>query len=142
MATFSEATVPDIRVVDATDEIVALDLEGEFDISSSPELAEHATRVLQAGKHLIVNLSDVTFIDSSIVHALFAVDAKAHEFGRTFVLQFGTHAAVERVLQITGTDKALRTAATRAAAIRLIEKPGLNPPDRVNLRPERNGEGG
>ena len=123
MATPSEAEAPDpvVHVIDATDEIVALDLEGEFDISASPQVAEHANRALDAGKHLIINLSDVTFIDSSMVHVLFTADAAAQKLDRTFVLQFGTHASVERVLQITGTDRALRTAPTRAKAIELVE---------------------
>jgi anti-anti-sigma factor len=126
MTTLPEAPPPVIQVVDATDEIVALDLEGEFDISATPEVTEHASRALDAGKHLIVNLSDVTFIDSSMIHALFSADAAAQKVHRTFVLQFGTHASVERVLEITGTDKALRTAPTRDAAIDLIEKVSLN----------------
>jgi anti-anti-sigma factor len=121
MTTVSETAAPVITVTDATDGIVAVDLAGEFDISTAPELAEQADRALAAGKHLIVNLSDATFIDSSIVHELFAADAAATKIGRTFVLQFGTHAAVERVLEITGTDKALRTAPDRPAAIKLIE---------------------
>ena len=123
MTTSPEAREALVRVVEATDEIVALDLEGEFDISAAPDVAVHAKRAIDAGKHLILNLSDVTFIDSSMIHALFAAEAAAAKSGRRFVLQFGTHAAVERVLEITGTDKALTTAPTREAAIGLIEQP-------------------
>ncbi len=122
MTTSSDGTPPLIRIVEATDEIVALDLEGEFDISAAPDVAEHAKQAIDAGKHLIVNLSDVTFIDSSMIHALFTADAAAAKSGRRFVLQFGTHASVERVLEITGTDKALTAAPTRDAAIGLIRQ--------------------
>jgi anti-anti-sigma factor len=122
MAALPESPPPVIHVVDATEEIAAVELEGEFDISAAPEVEEQATRALQAGKHLIVNLSGVTFIDSSMIHALFAANAAARKAGRRFVLQFGTHASVERVLAITGTDNALPTAPTRAAAIELIER--------------------
>lgn len=122
------AAAPVIQVVDATDEIVALDLEGEFDISAAPEVTEHAQRALGAGKHLIVNISDVTFIDSSMLHVLFAAEAAAQKAGRAFVLQFGTHAAVERVLEVTGADKALPTAPTRSAAIELVEAGLEHPP--------------
>lgn len=123
MPSGSETADPVIIVVDATNDIVAVDLAGEFDISTAPELAEQVDRAFAAGKHLIVNVSDATFIDSSIVHELFAADAAATKIGRTFVLQFGTHAAVERVLGITGADKALRTASDRLGAIKLIETP-------------------
>lgn len=113
---------PIIHLVDATQTIVALDLEGEFDIVTAPDLIDHAERALAAGKDLIINLTDATFIDSSILHALFDADTAAKAAGRGFVLQFGTHAAVERVLSVTGTDKKLATAPTRAQAIALIEQ--------------------
>jgi anti-sigma B factor antagonist len=121
MATSPQTAEPVIQVVEATGDIVALDLEGEFDISAAPELTRQSEQVLAAGKNLIINLSDATFIDSSIVHALFAAETEARKAGRAFVLQFGTHAAVERVLEITGTDQALPNASTREAAIGLIE---------------------
>ena len=120
MTVAPEADAPVIQVVDTADEITALDLEGEFDISAAPAIMEHAKQALGAGKHLIVNLSGATFIDSSTIHALFTADAAAKEAGRTFILQFGTRASVKRVLAITGADKALRIARTREDAIRLI----------------------
>lgn len=118
----SQIEEPVIHVVDATDAITALDLEGEFDVVTAPTLIEHAERVLADGKDLIINLSDATFIDSSIIHALFKADEAAKGAGKAFVLQFGTHAAVERVLSITGTERSLPTAPTRARAIELIEQ--------------------
>lgn len=120
MTAVPETDAPVIQVVDAADDITALDLEGEFDISAAPAIVEHAKRAFDAGKHLIVNLSGVTFIDSSTIHALFTTDAAAKEAGREFVLQFGSRASVKRVLAITGTDKALRIARTREDAIGLI----------------------
>ena len=118
----SEPGVSLIHVVDVTDTITALDLEGEFDLNAAPSLVEHAQRVLDSGKNLILNLSDATFIDSSIVHALFRVDAAARADGREFVLQFGTHPGVERVLSLTGAAANLVTATTRSEAIELVEK--------------------
>ena len=111
-----------IRVAEATENITALDLEGEFDLTTSPAIVEHAVRAVEAGKHLIFNLSGATFIDSSTVHALFAADAAARQAGLAFVLQFGSRASVGRVLSVTGTDRALAIARTRAEAIELIEE--------------------
>jgi anti-sigma B factor antagonist len=118
----AEGAAGNIRVVRATDTITALDLDGEFDISTAPELVERVRSVLDQGKHLIINLSDASFIDSSIVHALFTADTEARQHGRVFVLQFGTAARVERVLTISGADKKLLTAPTRADAIDLIHQ--------------------
>jgi anti-sigma B factor antagonist len=111
-----------VHVHDATDAITVLDLEGEFDIFTAPTIIEHAERALADNKHLIVNLSDATFIDSSIIHALFQASDAAKSADRVFVLQFGTHPAVERVLSITAADKELNTAPTRADAIDLIKQ--------------------
>ncbi len=111
---------PVIGTVDVTGAITAIDLKGEFDVANAPEVIEHAERVLEAGRHLIMNLSDATFIDSAIVHALFRVNETAGSKGRQCVLQFGTHPGVERVLSMTGADKKLACASTRREAIDLI----------------------
>ena len=121
MTTLPEAEAPVIQVIDVAQDIAALDLEGEFDIAAAPAILEEAERALDGGKHLIVNLSDATFIDSSTVHALFKADEAAKEVDRKLVLQFGTHAAVERVLAITGAERILEVAKSREAAIALID---------------------
>ena len=120
MSTTTEYGEPVIHEVDVTEAITALDLEGEFDVAAVPVLDEHVQKAVDAERHLIVNVSGVTFIDSTTVSALFNADAAARDRGLEFVLQFGTHAAVERVLSIIGVEKRLRTAPTRAEAIELI----------------------
>jgi anti-anti-sigma factor len=122
MTVLPEAEAPVIEVAEPSDAVTALDLQGEFDIAAVPELLMHARRALAGDKHLIVNLSGATFIDSSMLHALFDIDAAARNAGRAFVLQFGTHAAVERVFEITEAHNVLRTAPTRDAALELIER--------------------
>jgi anti-sigma B factor antagonist len=122
MSTRFELEAPVIHVVEATEAITALDLEGEFDMSMALSISEQAQRALANDKHLIINLSDATFIDSSVVHALFKAEEAARSADRVFVLQFGTHAAVERVLAITAVDKNLPVASTRAKAIELIDQ--------------------
>jgi anti-anti-sigma factor len=116
-----EVAVGTIEVVRVADTVTALELEGEFDMSQALDLTEHATKVLSEDQDLIVNLSDVTFIDSTIVRAFFGIDAAAREGGRAFVLQFATSPGVERVLSITAADAQLTTARSRAEAIDLIE---------------------
>jgi anti-anti-sigma factor len=122
MSTTTEYGEPVIHEVDVTEAITALDLEGEFDIAAVPVLDEAVQKTVDAERHLIVNVSDVTFIDSATVNALFNADAAARDKGLEFVLQFGTHATVERVFSIIGVDSRLRTAPTRAEAIELIRR--------------------
>ena len=112
-----------IHVALAADTVAALELEGEFDVTSAAELTEHADRVLAQGKHLIVDFTDTTFIDSSIVHALFRVDRAAKHHGLGYVVQLATASNIERVLEITGATKQLVIARTRPEAIDLIYPP-------------------
>jgi anti-anti-sigma factor len=111
-----------IKEIAVTDTITALDLEGEIDIALSPQLIEHAQRVLTSSKHLIINLSDTTFIDSSVIHALFTSDTAAQNADRAFVVQLATAATVERVITITTADKKLTVAHNRNDAVNLIHQ--------------------
>jgi anti-sigma B factor antagonist len=113
---------PVIDVVQATGTITAIDLKGEFDFANASELLEHVRRALDSGQHVIVNLSDATFIDSAIVHALFTAGELASAGNRQCVLQVGTHPGVERVLSLTGTDKALTRASGRREAVDRIDQ--------------------
>jgi anti-anti-sigma factor len=117
-----------IEVVREADRITALDLYGEFDINSSPQIIEHAQPVLDDDNHLIINLSDTTFIDSSVVHALVHAAAAAKARGNVLVIQLGTTAIVERVITLTHTDRKIARAPTRAEAITLIHSHRLRSP--------------
>jgi anti-sigma B factor antagonist len=114
---------PVIDIVQVTGAITTIDLKGDFDTANAPEVIEHAQRVLASGRHVIVNLSEATFIDSAIVHALFTVNETAVRQGRRFVLQLGSHPGVERVLSMTGTDKSLVSAFSLTEAIDSIQSP-------------------
>ena len=74
------------------------------------------------GRHLIINLSDVSFIDSSIIHALFETEQAAKKAGLLFIVQCNGGANVERVLAITLADGRLPLASSRAEANELIAK--------------------
>jgi anti-anti-sigma factor len=126
MTTLRETAAWEIQTTDVTGRIAALDLEGEFDLTAESAIVQHAERALAAGKHLILNLSGATFIDSSTIHALFAADAAARKAGRALVLQFGSHASVARVLAITGADQALPIRPTLEQAIELIDSGGFD----------------
>ena len=60
-----------------TDEIAGLCLEGEFDLANAPQIIEEAERLVADEKQLILDLSEATFIDSSVIHALLRVGAEA-----------------------------------------------------------------
>ena len=102
------------------DDIVSLYLRGEFDAFNAPEITDRALRALAADKHLVLDLSDTTFIDASVIGALVAIQAAANDRGRSAVLQLGTAPIVERVVAITGIEDVLPRTETRVDAIAQI----------------------
>jgi anti-sigma B factor antagonist len=108
-----------IRVVRETGGIVAVCLRGEFDLASVPALRETIDRALACGDNLIVDLSQVTFIDCSVIGAL--VDGKDAADGcdRTIVLQLGEAAMVERILELAEIGRALSMARDREEAVQI-----------------------
>jgi anti-anti-sigma factor len=111
-----------VRVVPEADEIVAVCLEGEFDLRSAPMLGEELDRALESKDHLILDLSQVTFIDSSVIHVLFSVSKGVSGRRRTTVLQLGTAPLVERALTIAEIEQVMPRVRSRAEAIEIIQR--------------------
>jgi anti-anti-sigma factor len=79
-----------------------LSVGGDIDLTTAPQLhAEMLTR-LQPGRVMYLNLTGVTFIDSSGLHVLLAAHRRAAQLGGHLLLT-GTSARVERLLELTGT---------------------------------------
>ena len=118
----SEARQGVIRVVRETDGIAAVCVEGDFDLANAPALGDQIALALDAGHNLIVDLSEATFIDSSVIQVL--MDAVQEVAGRqqTMVLQLGTAAIVERALEIARIEQVLPRAHQRQEAVRMIEE--------------------
>lgn len=110
-----------IRVVPETDEIVAICLEGEFDLANAPALGDEIDRALESGNHLIFDLSKATFIDSSVIRALMRAVKAVSGREQALVLQLGTAAIVERLLEIVKIEQVLPRAHDRQEAVRLIQ---------------------
>jgi anti-anti-sigma factor len=111
-----------IRVVPETDAIVTLCLEGDFDLANASTLGDQIDRALVSGNDLILDLSDATFIDSSVINVLVRASKAAVDRKRTMVLQLGTAAIVERVLEVSRIEQVLPRAYDRRAALRIIRK--------------------
>jgi anti-sigma B factor antagonist len=111
---------PRLRSTREADDIGVVSLEGEFDLASSALLTEEAERVLEARKHLIVDLNDATFIDSSVINALIGLQSAAHGCGRVAVVQVGAEGSVNRVLKLTSIDRILPLTRNRPDAVRSI----------------------
>ena len=111
-----------ISVVPETDEIVAVCLEGEFDMANARTVGEEIDRTLKRGKDVIVDLSEATFIDSSLIDVLMRAATATRRREQAIVLQHRTAAIVERVLEITRIEQVLPRAHDRQQAVRMIQE--------------------
>jgi stage II sporulation protein AA (anti-sigma F factor antagonist) len=82
-------------------------LRGELDISTAPRLDEALARTEAEGPRLLViDLSELTFMDSTGLRLLIGADSRAREEGRRLVLIQGNE-MVQRVLRLTRLDERL-----------------------------------
>lgn len=87
---------------------VRVRLAGELDLSTTPELNAAVDKVLDEGhRHILVDLGDLAFCDSSGLAALVRGDDLATERGGWLRLT-GATGRVDRVLRISGLADLLR----------------------------------
>jgi anti-sigma B factor antagonist len=93
-----------IEVVPA-DGCVTIRLTGEIDLNTAPSIREAALRAMSHhGGTLLIDLSGVTFMDSTGLEALLATRRRAELSGGTLQLIDPTQ-SVLRVLEVTGVDR-------------------------------------
>jgi anti-anti-sigma factor len=102
------STIPFLDVTTTPDRaVVRVRARGEVDLASRDVLDAQIRELWDAGwEHVVVDLREVTFMDSSGVHVLIGHDRHALEQGHTFSIIDGS-APVRRVLQLTAVDELL-----------------------------------
>ena len=99
-------------------------LTGELDAHQAPALRSLlAEQVLTGPGNLVLDLSGLTFIDSSGLAALIAAHKGTQAAGTSFVLA-GPGAAVTKVLALTGLRTVLATAPSVEEALASLPQPG------------------
>ncbi|WP_329389417.1 STAS domain-containing protein [Streptomyces sp. NBC_01351] len=84
-------------------------VHGEIDMDHASALREDLTSALEAGRHgLDIDLSDVTFCDSSALHVLLDLNRMAAETGKSLVLT-ALSRRVSRLFEITGAHHVFTT---------------------------------
>jgi anti-sigma B factor antagonist len=92
---------------------------GELDVQSVPELRARLAEVLDAGQtRVVVDLADVSFIDSLSLSALVGAHRKLGDSGRLAVV--AVHEYVRLILQATGLEQELNVFATRDEAVAFV----------------------
>ncbi|MGN6796893.1 MAG: STAS domain-containing protein [Gaiellaceae bacterium] len=107
--------------VSQADGMVVVRLEGEFDLVNAQALAERLNHALTDAKAVIVDLDDVTFIDSTVIQVLVRTARTATEERKRLVLQLEAAAIVGRAIEIVGIERILPRAYDRQEALRIIQ---------------------
>lgn len=100
-------------------DVALVSVHGEHDLQTAPELRDRLADVISDGVGVVVDLSDSTFIDSSILGTLIDArrEAQESELGFAVLLVDGGAEPVRRVLEVTGLADSLPLHSDRDAAI-------------------------
>jgi anti-anti-sigma factor len=111
-ASFDPRTPPDsgpmhptpfaVVVSPLADHEVQVAVKGELDLVSAPELEEALKRELLAANDVLLDLSDVDFIDSTGLHAIVEAVRTAKAAGRKLKLNSELPAHARRLMEIVG----------------------------------------
>ena len=111
-ASFDPRTPPDAGPMDPApfavvvsplgDHEVQVAVKGELDLVSAPELQEALKRELVASNDVLLDLSEMDFIDSTGLHAIVEAVRTAKAVGRKLKLNSELPAHARRLMEIVG----------------------------------------
>lgn len=101
----------EVRVHVPVATVAVLRPEGELDLVTSPELVARIALHLGLGRHVVVDMRDITLLGSSALHALLSMHAAAERAGLQLWLTAAGKPVVSRVLEQTGLGSVLPVSA-------------------------------
>jgi anti-sigma B factor antagonist len=96
-----------IRVQPMQAGIVRVQVIGEVDLCTAPLLEQALVRELDAAVHLLLDLSEVSFIDSSGLHAIVSAARTARRNGGMLAVDSPLPGQARRLIEITGLEELL-----------------------------------
>jgi anti-sigma B factor antagonist len=107
----------EVQVEDAGSDLCILVVGGEVDYEVSPQLKAHMMRAIKAGaRRVVLDLSDVTFIDSTAIGVIAGAVEKLDEAGGSLAV-VSTHEKVVQIFEITGLDSVITLHERREEAL-------------------------
>ena len=111
-----------IEVESHSDDAAIVTLRGEHDLSTQPAIA-HALDSACLRRNVVVDLSECTFVDSSVITALLRTARRLQVHDGMFELAVPCSARpIRRVLELMSVQVMLPVHDTRAAAVGCIER--------------------
>ena len=108
--------------VEYTGEICVIVLTGEHDLSTAPDLRVHVEDAVIAGGDLIVDLTEVGFIDSSVLGVLIAGYRSVTAAARGFAVVAVPQSSVTRLFDLVSVSDVLAVYPTRAEAVSTLRR--------------------
>ena len=120
-------SVYSMEAAEAPDGVALLELAGEFDLAAAPALRVGIAEAAGAGvRGVVLDMAEVTFVDSSALRELLRADTTLRADGVTLLLA-GLRPPVNRLLELTRTTGVLATEATVEAALSRLTQPVERP---------------
>jgi anti-sigma B factor antagonist len=108
----------DVQLEHMAPEVAILVVGGEVDFEVSPQLKARLMRAIKAGsRRVILDLSDVTFIDSTAIGVLAGTVEKLDEMGGGSLSVVSTHEKVIQIFEITALDNLVTIHSSRDEAL-------------------------
>ncbi len=100
------------------DLMTLIDLEGEIDVYTAPDLKQQIINLLDSGvRHVIVNLTNVEYLDSTALGVLIGGLKRLRERDGTLDL-ICPNPRIKRIFEITGLDKIFDIFSTEDEALK------------------------
>ena len=115
----------EVQVEDAGEDLAILVVGGEVDFEVSPQLKARLMKTIKAGRRrLVLDLSDVTFIDSTAIGVIAGAVEKLDEAGGGSLAIVCTHDKVMQIFEITGLDSVITVHPSRQEALAALTLAG------------------
>jgi anti-sigma B factor antagonist len=107
-------------------DVALLAMGGEIDYDASPQLKERIADHIKSGRrHLVLDLSAATFIDSTAIGVLMGAVARLREAGGSLaVVCPDENESVLRIFQITGVENMIELHRSREGALSALALAG------------------
>jgi anti-sigma B factor antagonist len=87
------------------DDLAIVSVGGEVDLETASQLGDHALEALRdVSPHVLLDLTDVTFMDSTGLKVLLSIQRRADLAGGSFAIA-GASRSVRKILTLTGLDQ-------------------------------------
>ena len=109
---------PEHRVLQPRDGAVVVELLGEHDLATRTKTDELLTELVDTHDLVVVDVSEASFIDSSVLASLVGAHRHAEGRGSRFRVQLGSAAIVQKIFEVSELSSYLEVVSGRKQALR------------------------